>query len=88
MRTCFDTVHRRFRIGPPQVSLNLLPPEFHRRGILLTIANMKEKQLNNIFVNRMVTMHKIQAFPVEGLKTLLVYKNAMFNLMSNPDYFL
>ena len=37
-------MHRRFRIGPPQVSLNLLPPKFHRRGILLTIANMTEKE--------------------------------------------
>ena len=42
-------IHRRFRIGPPQVSLNLLPPEFHRRGIMLTIANMTEKQQNNLF---------------------------------------
>ena len=48
-------VHRQFRIGPPkmhtrfcigrpQVSLNLLPPKFQKRGILLTIAIMKEKQ--------------------------------------------
>ena len=42
-------MHRRFRIGPPQVSLNLLPPEFHRRGFLLTFAIMKEKQHNNLF---------------------------------------
>ena len=39
-------IHRRFCIGPPQVSLNLLPPELHRRGIMLTIASMKEKQQN------------------------------------------
>ena len=31
-------IHRRFRTGPPQVYLSLLPPEFHERGILLTIA--------------------------------------------------
>ena len=31
-------MHRQFRIGPLQVSLNLLPPEFHGRGILLTSA--------------------------------------------------
>ena len=37
-------MHRQFRIGPAQVSLNLLPPEFNRREILLTIAIMKEKQ--------------------------------------------
>ena len=42
-------MHRRFWIGPPQVSLNLLPTEFNRRGILLTIAIMKEKQQNNLF---------------------------------------
>ena len=42
-------VQRRFRIGPPQVSLNLFPPEFNRRGILWTIAIMKEKQHNNVF---------------------------------------
>ena len=36
-------MHRRFHIAPPPVSLNLLPQEFHIRGILLTIA-MKEKQ--------------------------------------------
>ena len=35
---------KRFRIGPHQVSLNSCPPEFNRRGILLTIAIMKEKQ--------------------------------------------
>ena len=43
-------MQRRFLIGPPQVYLNLLPLEFHRRGVLLTIANiMKEKQQNNLF---------------------------------------
>ena len=42
-------MHRRFRIDPPQVSLNLLSPEFHKRGILLTIAIMKDKQQNNLF---------------------------------------
>ena len=49
-RTVPPKMHRRlFRIGPPQVFLNLLPPEFHRRGILLTFAIMKEKQQNNLF---------------------------------------
>ena len=43
------SISNRFRIGPPQVSLNLLPPEFHRQGILLTFAIMKEKQQNNLF---------------------------------------
>ena len=42
-------VHGRFRIVPPQVSLNLLPLEFHSRGILLTIAIMKEKQQKTYF---------------------------------------
>ena len=42
-------MHRRFCIGLPQVSLNLLPQEFHSRGNLLTIAVMKEKQQNNLF---------------------------------------
>ena len=42
-------MHRRFHIGPPQVSLNLLPQEFNSLGILLTIAIMKEKQQNNLF---------------------------------------
>ena len=37
-------VHERFRIVPPQVSLNLLPLIFHSKGILLTIAIMKERQ--------------------------------------------
>ena len=35
-------IHKQFRIDPSQVSLDLLPPELHRRGILLTIAIMKE----------------------------------------------
>ena len=39
---------RQFRNGPPQVSLKLLPPEFNRRGIILTIAFMKEKKQNNL----------------------------------------
>ena len=42
-------MHRRFRIGLLQVSLNLLPQEFHSRGVLLTIAIMKEKQQKNLF---------------------------------------
>ena len=42
-------VHGRFRIVPPQGSLNLLPLEFHSRGILLTMAIMKEKQQKNLF---------------------------------------
>ena len=37
-------MHRRFCIGPPEVSLHLLTQKFHRRGILLIIAFMKEKQ--------------------------------------------
>ena len=41
-------MHRRFCIGPPQVSLNLLPQEFHRRKILLTITIMKDKPQNNL----------------------------------------
>ena len=40
---------RQFRVGPPKVSLNLLPQEFHRQGILLTIAILKEKKQNNLF---------------------------------------
>jgi len=48
-------IHRRFRIGPPHVFLNLLPQEFHRWGILLTIAIMKEKQQNNLFeIDRLI----------------------------------
>ena len=35
-------IHKQFRIDPSQVSLDLLPPELQRRGILLTIAIMKE----------------------------------------------
>ena len=42
-------MHRRFCICPPQVSLDLLPPEFNRRGILLIIAVMKGKQQKNLF---------------------------------------
>ena len=53
-------VHGRFRIDPPKwymvlygptsgFPLNLLPLEFHSRGILLTIAIMHEKQRNNLF---------------------------------------
>ena len=42
-------MHERFRIVPPQVSLNLLPLEFHSQGILWTISIMKEKQQKNLF---------------------------------------
>ena len=42
-------MHRRFHISPPQGSLNLLQPELHRRGIMMTIAILKEKQQNNLF---------------------------------------
>ena len=40
---------RRFRIGPPQVSLNLLPMDFNRRGILFAMIIMKENQRNKYF---------------------------------------
>ena len=43
-RIGLSKVHGQFRNVPPQVSLNLLPLEFHIRGILSTIAIMKEKQ--------------------------------------------
>ena len=33
-----------------QVSLNLPTPEFYRRGVLLTIAIMKEKQQIDLFI--------------------------------------
>ena len=42
-------MHRGFRIDPPKIYLNFLSPEFHRLGILFTIAIMKEKQQNNLF---------------------------------------
>ena len=50
-RFCIDPpkMHRQFSIGPPQVSLNLLPQEFHSRGTLLTITIMKENQQKNLF---------------------------------------
>ena len=48
---CFGPpkMHRWFFICPLQVSLNLLPPEFHRREFVLSITIMKEKQQNNLF---------------------------------------
>ena len=42
-------MQRLFPIGLPQFSLNILPPEFNRQGILLTISIMKEKHENNQF---------------------------------------
>ena len=42
-------VHGWFRIVPPQVSLNLLPLEFHSQAIRLTIGIMKVKQQKNLF---------------------------------------
>ena len=53
IRFCIGSpkIHLLFCIGTAQVSLNFLPQEFHRQGIMLTIAIaiMKDKQQNNLF---------------------------------------
>ena len=59
-------IQRRCRIGPPKVSLNFLQQEFHSRGILLTIAIMKEKQQNNLFEIECALCPTSSVWPILG----------------------
>ena len=81
-RIGLSKVHGQFRNVPPQVSLNLLPLEFHIRGILSTIAIMKEKQHKNLFQiewNIYILNHLVDT-KLAGLK------DGSFNKIKNPGY--
>ena len=58
------------RAAPRDFPLNLLPLDFHSRGILLTIAIMQEKQQQNIF--------EIECLSLMGLPRLIYF--AMIHL--------
>ena len=77
-------MHRQFRIDPPHVFLQLFWAEFHKLGILLTIAIMNEKQQNNLFEISDFLWDKCQSW--SGWKEHRLLNNILWSSHKTKNY--